>query len=231
MAQHFQIAILFAALLSGCAQSNGTSSQETKKDSPNSTTAPTEQVEDGAANPRPTYVQLATIPDAELKSAARTSEEERARIRELIQRLADIDSPDFGLSPTMSGSVFLPLDGKQTAEAFLLTDHKMESSDALRELVALGPKSMPLLLDSLDDNTPTKLKVDHSGGFGGMWFGREIWGNPANQIESKIIGRLPKSEEKHIEKYTVKVGDICLCLLYTSPSPRDGLLSRMPSSA
>ena len=24
---------------------------------------------------------------------------------------------------------------------------------------------------------------------------------------------------------------ICTCLLYTSPSPRDGLLSRMPSSA
>ena len=26
-------------------------------------------------------------------------------------------------------------------------------------------------------------------------------------------------------------GDLCDCLLYTSPSPRDGLLSRMPSSA
>ena len=26
-------------------------------------------------------------------------------------------------------------------------------------------------------------------------------------------------------------GNICICLLYTSPSPRDGLLSRMPSSA
>ena len=26
-------------------------------------------------------------------------------------------------------------------------------------------------------------------------------------------------------------GDIRACLLYTSPSPRDGLLSRMPSSA
>ena len=25
--------------------------------------------------------------------------------------------------------------------------------------------------------------------------------------------------------------DTCICLLYTSPSPRDGLLSRMPSSA
>ena len=29
----------------------------------------------------------------------------------------------------------------------------------------------------------------------------------------------------------VNVGDFISCLLYTSPSPRDGLLSRMPSSA
>ena len=27
------------------------------------------------------------------------------------------------------------------------------------------------------------------------------------------------------------VGKLAICLLYTSPSPRDGLLSRMPSSA
>ena len=29
----------------------------------------------------------------------------------------------------------------------------------------------------------------------------------------------------------VAIGECGLCLLYTSPSPRDGLLSRMPSSA
>ena len=32
----------------------------------------------------------------------------------------------------------------------------------------------------------------------------------------------------------IRAGDLdygCACLLYTSPSPRDGLLSRMPSSA
>ena len=29
----------------------------------------------------------------------------------------------------------------------------------------------------------------------------------------------------------VKGGTLSTCLLYTSPSPRDGLLSRMPSSA
>ena len=33
--------------------------------------------------------------------------------------------------------------------------------------------------------------------------------------------------------YAAAVGDanVAICLLYTSPSPRDGLLSRMPSSA
>ena len=30
---------------------------------------------------------------------------------------------------------------------------------------------------------------------------------------------------------TLPITSITLCLLYTSPSPRDGLLSRMPSSA
>ena len=37
-------------------------------------------------------------------------------------------------------------------------------------------------------------------------------------------------DEPKIRKLFSKT-DICICLLYTSPSPRDGLLSRMPSSA
>ena len=31
--------------------------------------------------------------------------------------------------------------------------------------------------------------------------------------------------------HPIEVANILTCLLYTSPSPRDGLLSRMPSSA
>ena len=34
-----------------------------------------------------------------------------------------------------------------------------------------------------------------------------------------------------IERLYALLGDFCPCLLYTSPSARDGLLSRMPSSA
>ena len=47
----------------------------------------------------------------------------------------------------------------------------------------------------------------------------------AATVKSEVS--LNRSEEKLIE---MSNGCIC-CLLYTSPSPRDGLLSRMPSSA
>ena len=39
------------------------------------------------------------------------------------------------------------------------------------------------------------------------------------------------SADWEIETYTTAAPDFIGCLLYTSPSPRDGLLSRMPSSA
>ena len=43
-----------------------------------------------------------------------------------------------------------------------------------------------------------------------------------------ILDYLPNFFQEH----TNKINDLAnTCLLYTSPSPRDGLLSRMPSSA
>ena len=44
-----------------------------------------------------------------------------------------------------------------------------------------------------------------------------------------ILERFPTGENSFCSKEKHKI--ICHCLLYTSPSPRDGLLSRMPSSA
>ena len=58
--------------------------------------------------------------------------------------------------------------------------------------------------------------------------------------EGKVVavGGGAKTEDGKLIPMDVKVGDKVLfgkwsgtCLLYTSPSPRDGLLSRMPSSA
>ena len=47
-----------------------------------------------------------------------------------------------------------------------------------------------------------------------------------NEIDS---GRLPVGAQVPTEKELSAQFNVCL--LYTSPSPRDGLLSRMPSSA
>ena len=42
-------------------------------------------------------------------------------------------------------------------------------------------------------------------------------------FQNKLLDEAKKNEEDYVGKLA--------CLLYTSPSPRDGLLSRMPSSA
>ena len=60
--------------------------------------------------------------------------------------------------------------------------------------------------------------------------------NPLNDITKVYLDQIAnakaKETQKDIERWTqnedAKYG---YCLLYTSPSPRDGLLSRMPSSA
>ena len=54
--------------------------------------------------------------------------------------------------------------------------------------------------------------------------------NNSFQIKNVIIEGSEKSNISEIEKNVAELKDN-LCLLYTSPSPRDGLLSRMPSSA
>ena len=44
-------------------------------------------------------------------------------------------------------------------------------------------------------------------------------------------GMLPRSTNTRMDREAAKGKQSGSCLLYTSPSPRDGLLSRMPSSA
>ena len=48
-------------------------------------------------------------------------------------------------------------------------------------------------------------------------------------VISDLDPRLEGGEEQHTN--ILSVNSLQSCLLYTSPSPRDGLLSRMPSSA
>ena len=65
--------------------------------------------------------------------------------------------------------------------------------------------------------------------------GSELCNPKLSPLVVKYIGQ-PKEERlrKHEVTYEGHVAELARlrdCLLYTSPSPRDGLLSRMPSSA
>ena len=51
------------------------------------------------------------------------------------------------------------------------------------------------------------------------------------QWGSRLLVSNEEAKEACEDVWRVPAGTRALCLLYTSPSPRDGLLSRMPSSA
>ena len=55
----------------------------------------------------------------------------------------------------------------------------------------------------------------------------------SKEQKDKWLNELPELPSKKRQKYVKELGlsPYDSCLLYTSPSPRDGLLSRMPSSA
>ena len=52
----------------------------------------------------------------------------------------------------------------------------------------------------------------------GIWKFKYVWGKESDEI-------------KNIPSSILQVLSARLCLLYTSPSPRDDVISRMPSSA
>jgi hypothetical protein len=156
-------------------------------------------------------VKLGKLQPVTLAPSKPVTEKEAKRIKALIGDLANIDSPDFGLSATLSGHSFSPVAGQTQTGSLLLTDHKIEPSAALRVLVELGPRALPFLLEALDDRTPTSLKIEHKGHVGGMTFANELYGNPVIPSEREVLSRRARPVDgRGIQSYTVKVGDVCM---------------------
>jgi hypothetical protein len=162
----------------------------------------------------------ASVVKIKLGSQPSIVETESNRIKQLIQELATIDKPNFGLNGTLSGSGFAPFSSAYRVDSGLIMNHGFGTNAAFIELVKLGPKALPFLLDSISDPTPTKLDIRHDGFFGGMFFANELSGNPANTYEQEIISRVPRrdpwsSENRrpNLTNYTVRVGDVCFVII------------------
>jgi hypothetical protein len=169
------------------------------------------------AEPPALTVKLGPTPDVKMGKRPAADEAQTKRIKGFIADLAKMDSADVGLSATFSGSDFAPVPGQSHVGTFKLTDHEVKRSQAFRDLVALGPDTLPHLLDALDDKTPTKIAIKHDGGFGAMWHGGEMDFNPVNPAAAAAYKARVDTREKagrgevgsSLKSHTVTVGDVC----------------------
>jgi hypothetical protein len=158
------------------------------------------------------------------------NESEVREIKSLIADLSAIDKQALGISERRRGSTFSPLPGVNESHLYVVHDSEYEAIPSFRRLVELGPKSLPYLIDSLDDKTPTKLHFESGSQFFGLRWGRDIQANPMNSLEQRVLmdhqsplqhARRASSkdnlfpfvadlDELYIDSYVVKVGDVCL---------------------
>ncbi len=102
---------------------------------------------------------LLEVPVVDIAEQPATEKETR-QIRTLIKELAQIDAPDVGYSPTMCGECFSPVPASEYWSSETVVEHNLKRSEALKQLVAFGPKALPFLLESLKDKTPTKFVLN-----------------------------------------------------------------------
>ena len=74
-------------------------------------------------------------------------------------------------------------------------------------------------------------KFHHGGAEGADTEAAKIAAKSGWGGERTVVFKPKRKTAKELLARNEKIVDASLCLLYTSPSPRDGLLSRMPSSA
>ena len=121
-----------------------------------------------------------------------------------------------------------------TADLKAATDGQLAYADAARAAAigtAAGLNAGQLTaLGTAAKNTSNALGRDLRDSFDRLIRG-VTKAEPELLDELGIILRLETATEKYAQSVGKSANDLSTCLLYTSPSPRDGLLSRMPSSA
>ena len=74
--------------------------------------------------------------------------------------------------------------------------------------------------------------AESTGSAKGMMAGANLFGLINAVLTCVVLGIVAtRGGDKTTKNYAATDAGYSICLLYTSPSPRDGLLSRMPSSA
>ncbi|MBX3398530.1 MAG: HEAT repeat domain-containing protein [Gemmataceae bacterium] len=157
-------------------------------------------------------IRLGEVSKVVLRPRPKMTAEQSAKIKSLIASLAETNVADVGLSASMNGTAFAPFPDRARFQSGLLTAERRGPSDAFRKLVELGPDALPFLLSSLDDSTPTRIKIQRSPGDFFSVGGSMPEGNPFNSAETKALGlkfAFEDEDDDNVGGYTIKVGDVC----------------------
>ena len=111
---------------------------------------------------------LEPVPDIALDAAAFCpTPEEKQDIDALIESLVEIDSPDYGIAPLMSGRQFAPIkSSKEMDGGIIMIHHGLKTATSVERLVAYGPRALPSPLDALAPAPPPHPPSEHPGGLG-----------------------------------------------------------------
>ena len=102
----------------------------------------------------------------------------------------------------------------------------------------MDPNNMPILSEASvsveieTEDMTLNIGPQHPSTHGVLRLVAKINGEKISSVEP-VLGYMHRGYEKlaEVRTYPQVTTLVNSCLLYTSPSPRDGLLSRMPSSA
>jgi len=125
------------------------------------------------------------------------------RIADLIERLAGVETFDWGLSPYVSGTAFRAKEGEGSPMALVLGSPEPQASEAFRELVRAGAPAVPYLVAHLDDWRATRLTIGHGGCVANLFLSPPDFSLP----------RGSRKKEVALSRYTIRIGDICFVAL------------------
>ena len=182
-----------------------------------------------------------------LKSIAQNEKNLKILYSTSTQSVSKLDGNNFNYQIKTSEGTFISkilIDGTELGDLLQMLDDDydvgMDSNEMYDENIAPEIKNdiiQDLTFVMILKNYNKKVKIDKPEGYDASEFycstshkdcpesDKALW-SPQQMMN---YGKLPN--DKIMINWPIYGNDYYSCLLYTSPSPRDGLLSRMPSSA
>ena len=130
----------------------------------------------------------------------------------LIDSLTNISKFGIGFHPSADFAGFIAADTMPRFCGGIIGSRQPAANWAMKELVKKGVYSLPILLEHLDDQRPTRVTVgDSIPLLGAQVFGREYHHRNANESRHWMTDL--RNATPLEGKYTLKIGDICFCLV------------------